>query len=463
MRVPRLAAVPLALAALAGCTSAPHHDSSPVSRQTTGTTSRLTTRPGPARPGTSWPVYHANAARTGYVPGLPAAGPLTLAWRAGLDGAVYGQPLIIGNLVIAATENDTVYGLNRASGRVEWRTHVGTPVPSSALPCGDINPLGITGTPAYDPATGLVYLVAEQTGYHHVLYGLSLTGQVRLRRDIPTPDGQPRFDQQRPALAIDAGRVYVGFGGLYGDCGPYIGSVAGVPASGSGPLISYRVPTASKGAIWGTGGPVIASGTLYVSVGNGAATAPPYDGSDSVIALTPGLRRTGFFAPATWGADNDSDLDLGSMSPALLPGGRILAVGKRGTGYLLDAAHLGGIGGQLAQAAICPAFGGPAVAGSTAYVPCEGGGMAAVATAGDHLRVLWRGPASAEGSPVAGGGAVWVAGWDSGTLYELAQAGGRVRYQIGLGSPLPHFASPSLSGDLVFVGTDTGVTAVRGG
>ena len=39
----------------------------------------------------------------------PSASALGVGWRAELDGAVYGQPLVIGNRVIAATENDTVY------------------------------------------------------------------------------------------------------------------------------------------------------------------------------------------------------------------------------------------------------------------------------------------------------------------------------------------------------------------
>ena len=173
-----------------------------------------------------------------------------------LDGAVYGQPLLVGNLVIAATENDSIYGLDQATGRVIWRRHVGTPVPLSDLPCGNIDPLGITGTPVYNPASGLVYAVAETTGYHHVLVGVSVRdGAVRVERDIPTPDGQPRYDQQRPALTIAAGRVYVAFGGLSGDCGPYRGSVVGIPLSGAGPLISYVVPTPREGAVWGTARP----------------------------------------------------------------------------------------------------------------------------------------------------------------------------------------------------------------
>ena len=209
--------------------------------------------PGRPAPGADWPVYHRDAARTGAAPGRPAAGPLRLAWTRRLDGAVYGQPLVIGGLVVAATENDSVYALDRGTGRIRWRRHVGTPVPLSSLPCGNIDPLGITGTPAYDPVTRLVYAVAEETGFRHVLYGLTLGGVIRVRRDLPAPDGHPRYDQQRPALAVVGGRVYVSFGGLEGDCGPYIGSVTGVPASGRGPLLAYRVPTRREGAIWEIG------------------------------------------------------------------------------------------------------------------------------------------------------------------------------------------------------------------
>ena len=363
-----------------------------------------------------------------------------MSWRVHLDGAVYGQPLLVGTMVIAATENDSVYGLDQATGKVAWRTHVGTPVPLADLPCGNIDPLGITGTPVYDTASGLVYAVAETSGYHHVLVGVSVRdGSVQVERDIPAPDGQPRYDQQRPALTIGAGRVYVAFGGLAGDCGPYRGSVVGIPLSGSGPMISYVVPTPREGAVWATGGPVTGpDGTMYVSVGNGSETSTSFDDSDSVTALSPGLRRTGVFAPSTWRHDNDNDLDLGSTQPALLPGGMLLADGKSGTAYLVKAARLGGVGGQVAQAEVCPAYGQAAVQGSIVYEPCERGGLAAVDTAGNTITVRWRGPASAWGSPVLGGGAVWVTDWKAGTLYELDQAH---RRDQGLAGPGNHAAA----------------------
>jgi outer membrane protein assembly factor BamB len=460
MRLSRPTVLTLVLL-VSGCTSTGTPGTAPSSRPVTAPAATQS----PPRPGAwDWPNYHRDPAHTGFADATPPAGRLSVAWTRQLDGAVYGQPLAIGGLVIAATEGNTIYGLDRATGKVRWRAHVGTPVPLASLPCGNIDPLGITGTTAYDPATRLVYAVAETPGYHHVLVAVSAaSGRVAFRRDIPTPDGQPRYDQQRAALALAHGRVYIAFGGLFGDCGPYRGSVVGAPASGRGPLVSYVVPTAREAGIWAAGGLAIGpGGTIYAGVGNGAATGGAYDGSDSVTALSPELHRTQIFAPAAWAADNASDLDLGSLSPVVLPTGMVLSVGKRGTGYLLDGSHLGGVGGQVAEAPVCPAFGGAAVRGTVAYVPCAGGGMAAVDTADRRIRVLWRGPESAAGSPVLGGGAVWVTDWDAGVLYQLDPANGHVREQIGLGSPLPHFASPSLAGPLVLIGTMNGVVAISG-
>jgi polyvinyl alcohol dehydrogenase (cytochrome) len=446
------------LTALAGCSSAPAvrppHSPSP----------RATSAPSPVPPTSAgWYQYHGNGARTGNVVGLPTAGPLAVAWTASLGGAVYGQPLVVGSTVIAATEQDEIYGLDLTTGAVRWRISVGTAEPLSDQPCGNLDPLGITSTGIYDPQTNLAYFVAQSGTSEHVLVGLEpATGAVVVRQDVPSPDHQPFYDQQRGALALEDGYVYVVFGGHYGDCGPYIGSVVGMPASGHGTVYSYLVPTAKQGGIWGAGGPVVGpDGTIYVSTGNGAPGAAAFDGSDSVTALTPQLKSVGIFAPTDWRTLSDDDLDLGSMSPALLADGQILQVGKSGVGYLLNTAHLGGVGGQVAAGPVCSAYGGAAVSGSIVYVPCLTG-LAAVDTASSSVRVLWRGPPDVWGSPVIGGGAVWVANPDSGVLYELSPATGDVEQQITVGSGLPHFVSPSLPGSLVLVGTLSGVTAVSG-
>jgi polyvinyl alcohol dehydrogenase (cytochrome) len=465
--------------AVVACTSAP---ASPRSPSSPAPSSRSPSSPPPSPASSSsspstagtaaWPGFDRDAARTGVATGLPAAGRLSVRWRARLDGAVYGQPLAVGHDVIAATENDSVYALNESTGTVVWRTHLGTPVPRSAQHgCGDIFPLGITGTPVYDQATGLVYAVAETAGYHFVLFGLAAAdGKVAVHRAISltTSHNNPGYDQQRPALTIDDGRVYATFGGLAGDCGPYVGAVAGIPVRGTGPQVTFQTPTSREGAIWGPGGPVVGPrGELWISIGNGAATSGRYDGSDSVTALSPALRRLGFFAPASWADDNANDLDLGSTQPALAAGNSALIMGKRGIGYLLSTTGLGGIGHQLAARAICAAFGAAAVDGATVYEPCSSGGLAAitVSAARREISLRWRGPAGTNGSPVVGGGAVWVTAYTkngSGTLYELNPADGTVRQSIPVGAALPHFSSLALASGTAYVSTLDGVTAIAG-
>jgi outer membrane protein assembly factor BamB len=469
-------ALTAAVCVVAACTSGvttgaaggPALSQSPVPAMTLGSA------PG-AHPAAAWPEFNENPGRTGVAAGLPLAGQLSPRWMTQLDGAVYGQPLVVGGMVIAATENDSVYALDQGTGKVRWRSQLGTPVPVSQLNgCGDIFPLGITGTPVYDKGNGLVYAVAETLGYHHVLFGLSVTnGAVRVRRDIDEPSRlqDPAYDQQRPALTITGGRVYAAFGGLAGDCGQYQGMVVGVPLSGAGATVSWHTPTSREGAVWGTAGPVVGpDGDLWLSTGNGAAgPGDPWDGSDSVDRLSPDLRRLDYFAPATWATDNQGDLDLGSTQPVLAAGNTTFIAGKRRVGYLLDTLSMGGVGHQRAAAEICAAFGSAAVNGSTVYEPClnGGGGVVAVYVNAQRrqIRVLWRGPAGTNGSPVVGGGAVWVTSYRDGAdgmLYELNPANGAVQSKIGLSVGLPHFSSLSLAGGTAFLGTLQGVVAIDG-
>src|SRR5205807_409141 len=74
--------------------------------------------------------------------------------------------------------------------------------------------------------------------------------------------------------------------------------------------------------------------------------------SDAVVRLTPDRQRRDIYAPNNWKQLNRTDLDLGSVGPTLLDDGRLFQVGKEGVGYLLDAEHLGGVGGHLFTKAV---------------------------------------------------------------------------------------------------------------
>ncbi len=369
-------------------------------------------------------------------------------WTAGVDGAVYAEPLVADGSVIVATGNDSLYAFNATTGRLRWRTHLGTPVPGGDLPCGDIDPSGITGTPVVDSSTGVVYAVTFQR-FAHRLVALELAnGRVRWQRQIDPPGADPRTHQQRAALALSRGRVYVAYGGLFGDCGDYHGWVLGAPASAPhGRVLAYKVPTAREGAIWAPSGPAVdGAGNLYVATGNGSSTTS-FDFGDAVIRLTPTLRESGFFAPRNAPQLSAADLDLGSTGPVLLPGSRAFIIGKTGVGYLLSTRRLGGLGHPLASGSICDAaFGGDAYANGTIYIPCTSG-VAAARVNGDRLQPLWS-QAAATFSPILAGPGLWAIG--GGTLFQLDPRSGRVRYSASIGEPA-HFATPAASGGRIFV------------
>src|SRR5579864_4050482 len=82
-----------------------------------------------------WTEYHSDDAHTGAVSGSRLL-PARAAWISpALDGEVFGEPLAADGTEIAGTTNDTVYGLDPATGAVRWSTHLATPVRLSTLPC----------------------------------------------------------------------------------------------------------------------------------------------------------------------------------------------------------------------------------------------------------------------------------------------------------------------------------------
>ena len=456
----RLITICLLMIVLGGCGSAPAAKPTkthPATRTLTATPTSTTT----IALNADWTTYHGDNARTGYVANMPDPHKLHRTWKAHLDGAVYGSPLVIGGRVIAVTEGDSLYSLDMHTGQVLWHTNVGTPVPLSTLPCGDIDPLGITSTPVYDPATRLVFAVAEVTGPAHILVGVDVdTGQVKIRRSADAPGMDPRAQQQRSALALSQGIVYIGYGGLAGDCGDYHGWVVGLRTEGQGAMLTYQVPTTRQGGIWAPSGPAVdADGNIYVVTGNGAATQGSWDHSDSVLRLSPGLELEDSFAPTTWPQENANDKDLGSMGPLLLPDGLIFADGKSGMGYLLKANDLGGIGGQALGMHVCVSFGGAAAVGSTIFMPCRNGLRQAQVGPGISLKLGWRARKVVTGSPVVGGHTVYSLFADQGILYAFNMNTGALIAQVRVGKA-SHFATPALYGNYIFVGAFHEVTAV---
>ena len=145
--------------------------------------------------------------------------------------------------------------------------------------------------------------------------------------------------------------------------------------------------------------------------GNGSvrSAGQPYDHSDAVLELTPGMQLVQFFAPRSWAADNAADLDFSAV-PALLPGGQVVAACKAQIAWLLDGRRLGGIGGQqasLGQVCASNVDGGVAVSGRGVYPPCLTGIVAIRATSSRALH--WVG-AGTGGGRRSRRGLVWTIG-----------------------------------------------------
>jgi len=414
-----------------------------------------------------WPTDHGDNLRSGHATDAATFRGFALAFSRGLDGQVYGSPILAGGNVVVATENNTVYALNPTTGAIKWSRHLRSPISdTSVLPCpGNINPTGITSTPAYDPVTGRVFVVtvtySAAGGVAHEVWGLAATtGAVGMDRRVEVPGMDPAAEQQRGALAVDRGNVYIAFGGLIGDCGRFKGAVAAFKTNGAAGAVAYIVPTPREGGIWAPGGPVVApNGNLFVAVGNGESTTG-FDYSDSVTELSPGMKRVDYFAPSSWAYDNAHDLDLGSMTPAYTSSGHILQAGKSGLGYTLRIGRLGGIGGQVRSGNLCRAFGVSAVTGSTVYVPCTNGVTRVdVFTDGTFVK-RWT-AANIPGSPVAGPGALYSLGGSR--LYALNGSTGAVLRSIGVGNTT-RFATPMIYGNKIYVGTaDRTLVAVNMG
>jgi outer membrane protein assembly factor BamB len=417
----------------------------------------------PATAGSSsWTVYHGDPAGTGVAGPVSAVYTRARVWTSpGLDGQLYGEPLVYAGRVYVATENDTVYALSAASGAVIWSAHLGSPVPAGSLPCGDISPsVGITGTPVIDPARHEIFVVADEMSGGspaHRLVGLgTASGTVEMSQQVDPPGSDPAALLQRTGLTLDAGRVVFGFGGNFGDCASYRGRVVAVPETGGTPgyFTVDAAPDNSQGAVWmGGAAPVVDDGGhVWVSTGNGSvdSAAHAYDDSDGILELSSALRLMQFFAPSTWPANNSRDLDM-STAPVLLTDGQVMLTGKSRIVYLLNGAHLGGIGGQQADlGAACgdDIDGGAAVAGTTAYLPCLSGIIAVRATSSPPaLHLLWS-SGTGGGPPVVAAGLVWTIG-QNGTLYGLDRATGQVRQQAAIGVPANHFPTPSVAGGLL--------------
>lgn len=426
----------------------------------------------------AWTTYRHDAARSGIDPDSAQPVAPSPAWQTPhLDGDLWAQPLVYGSRVYAATENDTIYALDAATGAVVWSHHLATPEPSRAAGCGDISPnIGITSTPVIDPATNRIYAVGAVSvngTISHELFALDLnTGALvpGFPVNADPPKGSPVDLLQRTALTLRNGRVIAGFGGNDGDCGSYWGWLVSLSTNPPGAKVTFQADSQGDdhgGAIWGSGtGPAVdASGRLWAATGNGFGSST-FDFGESVIAFDANLQPAAYWAPTNWKSLDDSDSDLGSSEPALLPDNLVLQTGKDGNAYLISATNPGGVSAPVDSVHFCSgqSFGGAVYlpASSTIYAACVDGvkalslnlsGTPFIAPKSDFAA-----PSDAVGPPVYAGGLVWATAWNTQRLLGLNPSTGAIAFQYPLDA-VEHFATPSAGGGRLFLGAGPQVLA----
>ncbi len=371
-----------------------------------------------------------------------------------ISGNVYAQPLYIENgpggaaMVIVVTESNNVYALNASTGTVIWQRNVGTPV-SSGLPCGNISPLGITGTPVVDLGSRSLFFDAMIDGAtkKHFIYSLNVdTGAINPGwpvdvNAIASYNGTSftsLVENERAALALVNGTVYVPYSGHAGDCGTYHGWVVGVRINNPASVTAWA-PTAIGGGIWGHGG-IASDGTnMFVVTGNTFNTGGNWSGGEAIIRLQDGpifnSNPANYWAPTNWLSLDNTDTDLGGCGAVLIdvpgatPSQLALALGKDGNAYLLDRSNLGGITAPIASANVDGVIRGQSAASyrtsqGTYFVFRAGGNAISAyritATSPPVITPAWSLSQSGQGSPWvtstdgANNAIVWVVGSDSG-------------------------------------------------
>jgi hypothetical protein len=313
-----------------------------------------------------------------------------------VDGLVDAEPLYLSsltvggnthNVLIVATEHDSVYAFDADNGATLW--HVTTlktgETTSDDRGCSQVEPeIGITSTPViYRPSTGVpvIYLVAMSKdslgNYHQRLHALSaitgaelLNGPIEIRAKYPgtgddSRNGYVFFDpaqyKERAGLLRIGGTIYLTWAS-HCDYRPYTGWIMGYSASTlKQTTVLNLTPNGNEGAVWASGAGMAAdtNGNIFLLDANGVFDTTlnsggfpaegDYGNAFLRISTGGGLAVADYFEMYNQAIENLTDTDLGSGGAMLVnisdSNGNLkqLAVGagKDSNLYVVDRNNMG--------------------------------------------------------------------------------------------------------------------------
>ena len=459
-------------------------------------------RPVPA--GSDWLQFGFDAARSGVNPDDKALSPanvgaLTKLWQARLPDVADSSPILLHALPFSSGPRDVLYLTTRDGRLLALDADDGALIWSQQPP----GPKITNSSPVADPARHYVYAYGLDGALHR--YD-PITGHEATGNGWPEPiTKMNQTEKEGSALNLANGRVYVTTGGYIGDAPPYQGHVVTIDlASGEQrvfnslcsnltTLLANGDCASQQSGIWSRGGAVIdpVNSDIWADTGNGRYNANQggYDYGDSILRLSPdGSTLLDSFTPANYQQLDDTDADLGSSAPALLP--RIAnsatplllaQAGKDGLLRLLDRHDLSGQGGpghlNGALQTInlgCGVYTQPAVwtnpaDGAIWLFVTSGCDMRAFqartdASGATRLAQVWR-DAGDYTSPVIAGGMLFAAG--SGALRAFDPATGRTLWgsdQASANGSIGsiHWESPIVVGGAVYIADENATITCYG-
>jgi hypothetical protein len=302
-------------------------------------------------------------------------------FQATFTGSLRGSPLYLENgpnnkgVFFAASASNNVVALDETTGAMVWTASVGMAPAANGTSCGDIRPIGVISTPIIDAKARTIFVagaVGTSSIMTHQVHALSVDDGTERSGGWPVDVSQvtsgtvaftPMPQNQRSALSLVNGILYVAYGGHNGDCGTYNGWMVAISAANPSMVAGWA--TSGQGdAIWAAGGMASDGNGVFATTGDNHPRLTTHMDSEEVIRIT-GMAvadksNQNLFYPTEWLTMDRNDADFGANSPVYIQvpdsGGTVrtyvVAITKDGSLYVLDSKNLGGMGGQVAKLTI---------------------------------------------------------------------------------------------------------------